>query len=306
MDETRESRWEELRRRRRRPRVAALTARVDAGEREALVELERRVFEDSQDLRCAGRPDLAAAARGWLRARIEDVERAREYAGRKTDAEAPARWEGLRVRISYLSPGGLDHLAELVGRLEKATERGLHVLIDELEEERDGTPAHFAGSIARRVKSERLLAWGALLSVQPLPIREVWAIEENACGDEEEVGRARESGDGKQDQARANGTKEGIGEGYAALGRFIKAQRRSRDLSMRELAEMSGLNLDTIANVEGAHHRPRAASLERLAQALVSAFEESESSRHPVPAEEDAEPGADDGVPLPLGRLREH
>lgn len=301
MDASGESRFAELRRR-QRPRIAALVARIDAGEREAFRQLEDRLSEDCRDLEREGKRDLVEAIWGWLRARIEELNEAEEYAalgyaalGYTLDAEAPARWRGLRVRVSYVAGGGLARPTEVVGRLQRASERGIHVLIDELEEERDGVAQNLAGSIARRVKAERFVAWPAVLSVQPLPIREVYAVSKSVRPHEEAAAWERESGDGKEVQVRANSAEEGLGEGYATLGRFVRAQRRFRGWSMRELADASGLNLDTIANVERAHHRPRIASLERLAHALVSAFAEPESPRPGVLADEYAEPGAEDG-----------
>ncbi|MDP9438923.1 MAG: hypothetical protein M3P49_09280, partial [Actinomycetota bacterium] len=177
MDELIERRTEEMRV--RRPRIAALMARIDAGELDAIELLERRIRDDYGGLVREEKPELADAAWGWGLARIEDVERAGEYTEREdTGAEAPACWVGLRVRVTHLACAGLTRPVQVVGRLVRVTDRGLHVLTDELEEEgRRGSPE--AGSIVRRVKAERLIGWPALLTVQPLPVREVYAIEAN-------------------------------------------------------------------------------------------------------------------------------
>ncbi|MDP9438382.1 MAG: hypothetical protein M3P49_06530 [Actinomycetota bacterium] len=183
MDELSERRLGLIGGERRGPRLAALMARVDAGEAGALAALERRVRGDYEDLVRGGRTWLADEAWAWALERVRDVERSEEHAERveaeREEAEgvvlpeAPARWLGLRVRVSHLSGGGAQRPNELAGRLEEVTERGIRVAVDELEEERDGDDPASAGGIARRVRSERLICWPALLSVQPLPVRAV-------------------------------------------------------------------------------------------------------------------------------------
>lgn len=244
----------------RRHRIATLMARVDAGEREAFGELEDRIREECRYLDSGGKRDLAEAVRGWLRSRVEELGEAEGYVARRDDlAEAPWRWVGLRVRVSYVASRGLAHPTEIVGRLAGVTERGLHVLIDELEEERDGSAGHLAGSIARRMTAERLIFWPALLFAQPLPV-----LEEAVAGEQEE------SGTGKEDETQTNFAGEGLDEGYAALGKLIRRLRRARGWSMSKLAEESSLDLDTISNTEKARHRPRPETLERLVRSLGS------------------------------------
>ncbi len=167
----------------RRPRLAALVARVDAGEAGALEALERRVRGDYEDLVRKGKTRLANEAWGWALARVADVEATEEHAERREAGgaqliEAPARWTGLRVLVSYLGVGGTQKPGSLAGRLEGVTGRGIRVAVDELEEERDAVDPRGAGSIVRRVRSERLICWPALLGLMPLPVRtpgeEVW------------------------------------------------------------------------------------------------------------------------------------
>ncbi len=169
MDELRERRMRDGQA--ERPRIASLITRVDAGELNAIWELERRLHEDYRELKFAGMPEIAEAVWDWGVARIKDVERAGEYAELEDDAEAPARWLGLRVRVSYIAQGGTVRPSQLVGRLIKVTDRGVLVHTDELEEERDAAAPNRAGTIARRVTSERFLSWSSLLTAQPLPVR---------------------------------------------------------------------------------------------------------------------------------------
>ena len=179
----------------RRQRIAALMARIDAGELAALDELERRLREDYRVLVREGKPELADAAWGWGLARIEDVERAGEYAEREDDAEAPERWRGLRVRVTHVAGALHDRPVQIAGRLAGVTQRGLHVLTDELDEEQVYRGDHDARTIVRRVKAERLVTWGSLLTCQPLPVREVFAIEANVRAHEEAVIDEEEAGD---------------------------------------------------------------------------------------------------------------
>ncbi|MDP9485706.1 MAG: hypothetical protein M3Q49_07970 [Actinomycetota bacterium] len=195
MDELTERRmraYEETWRLRMHPRVAALTARIDSGEAQALDELERRLQEDYGYLVAQGKPELADACWGWGVARIEDVECAEEYAEREDDAPAPERWRGLRVRVTHVAGAGLTRPVQIAGRLAGVTERGLHVLTDELEEEQQEGQA---GSILRRVKAERLVTWGSLLTVQPLPVREVFSMEANVREHEDAVAYEQDAGD---------------------------------------------------------------------------------------------------------------
>lgn len=99
--------------------VGVLMACVDAGEREALGELQDRLKADYRDLVVEGKLDLAKAAWGWFQARAEDIEYANEYAEWESDLneEVPARWVGFRVRVSYVASGGLTRPMEVVGRL---------------------------------------------------------------------------------------------------------------------------------------------------------------------------------------------
>ncbi len=189
-------REEEARVLRERPRVSGLLARIDAGEREAVEEMKSRLRVDCCVLASAGKEGLARAAWGWGLARIEDVERAEDYAEREDDAPAPERWRGLRVRVTHVAGSGLARPVQIAGRLVGVTERGLHVLTDELEEEhREGYGRSQAGSILRRMKAERLVAWASLLTVQPLPVREVFSMEANVREHEDAVVREQEAGD---------------------------------------------------------------------------------------------------------------
>lgn len=261
-----------------RPRIAALMGRVDAGEREALVMLEDRLRQECRYLDSEGKRDLADAARGWLEARFEDVERAEAYASREdAGAEAPARWTGLRMRVSYVASRGLAHPTEVVARLAGVNECGLHVLIDDLEEERNESADYLAGSIARRVRAERLICWPALLTVQPLPVLE------------EAGANWQESGNGKENGAQTNVESKSVEESYVALGQLIRRIRRVRGWSMRELAEASSLDLDTVSNTEKARHRPRPETLERLARSLGSPIAVSDGSRPGVSPDERAQ-----------------
>ncbi|MDP9485933.1 MAG: hypothetical protein M3Q49_09165 [Actinomycetota bacterium] len=161
----------------RQPRVSALMARIDAGEMEAVEELERRLRDAYRELVDAGHPELADAAWGWGRDRVEDVERASDHAEyQDAPSEAPACWEGLRVRVVYVGAGGQARPSELAGRL-RAGDKGILVLIDDLHEERDTARPGEAGTIIRRVRTERFVSFGAVLSVQPLPVREVRTLE---------------------------------------------------------------------------------------------------------------------------------
>ncbi|MDP9438407.1 MAG: hypothetical protein M3P49_06655 [Actinomycetota bacterium] len=163
----------------RQPRVSGLMARIDAGEPEAVEELERRLRDAYRELVAAGEQELADAAWGWGRDRVEDVERAEDYAEYQDveRAEAPACWTGLRIRVSYLAGGGTTRPSELAGRLAEINDKGILVLIDDLHEERDAARPGEAGTIVRRVRTERFVSFGAVLSVQPLPVRQVRTLE---------------------------------------------------------------------------------------------------------------------------------
>ncbi|MDP9485660.1 MAG: hypothetical protein M3Q49_07730 [Actinomycetota bacterium] len=194
MDELGERRLEELLR--QRPRIASLMASVDAGELDALGQMEHRLQQVYRELVSQGKPELADAVRGWWVARIGDVDRAEEYALREDDAPAPERWTGLRVRVSHVAGAGMTRPVQIVGHLAGVTERGLHVLTDDLEEDHpDRYRLSQAGSILRRVKAERLVAWASLLTVQPLPVREVFSMEANVRAHEDAVVDEHEAGD---------------------------------------------------------------------------------------------------------------
>lgn len=175
MDEFSERRLQVIDGERRRPRLASLLARVDAGEAGALEALERRIRVDYEDMVSCGRTRLADEAWGWALARVADVEAAEEFwereaAGEPLASEAPGCWRGLRVRVSYAGVGGMQKPSSLAGRLDDTGQRGVLVLVDELEETRDGDDPASAGTIARRARSQRLVCWPALLTVVPLPI----------------------------------------------------------------------------------------------------------------------------------------
>ncbi len=162
----------------RRPRLASLLARLDAGEAGALEALERRVRGDYEDLVREGKTRLADEAWSWALARVADVEASEEHAEREEAEgarlpEAPARWAGLRVRVSYLGAGGPQKPSSLVGRLDGVGERGIRIALDDMEEEFGAGDRRDAGSIVRRVRSARLICWPALLTLMPLPVSTV-------------------------------------------------------------------------------------------------------------------------------------
>ncbi|MDP9477130.1 MAG: helix-turn-helix transcriptional regulator [Actinomycetota bacterium] len=57
--------------------------------------------------------------------------------------------------------------------------------------------------------------------------------------------------------------------GLAMLGELVYGMRRAKGWSRRQLSEISGLDPDTIANVEMAAHLPRRETLRRMGLALV-------------------------------------
>ncbi len=174
MDELGERRLEKVERPQRQ-RIAGLMARVDAGDAGSLEALERRLAGDRENLAREGKTELAEAVYSWGMARCEELGLADAYFEQEAaygapPLDAPGRWVGLRVRVSYLGAGGAQRPSELVGRLDDVSERGVLVSLDELEEERDADDPAGAGTIVRRARSERLTCWPALLSVMPLPI----------------------------------------------------------------------------------------------------------------------------------------
>jgi hypothetical protein len=156
-------------------RIAALMARVDAGDAGSLEALERRLRDDHEVLAHEGKTELAEAVYSWGMARCEELGLADAYFEQEAaygapPLDAPGRWVGLRVRVSYLGGGGTQRPSQLVGRLAEVGERGVLVAVDELEEDRDGDEPAGAGTIARRVRSARLICWPALLGVMLLPV----------------------------------------------------------------------------------------------------------------------------------------
>ncbi len=175
MDELGERRLEKVERPQRQ-RIAGLMARVDAGDAGSLEALERRLAGDRENLEREGKTELAEAVYSWGMARCEELGLADAYFEQEAaygapPLDAPERWVGLRVRVSYMGSGGAQRPSQLVGRLAEVGERGAVVSVDELEEDRDADEPAVAGSISRRVRSQRLICWPALLTLMPLPVR---------------------------------------------------------------------------------------------------------------------------------------
>ena len=59
-----------------------------------------------------------------------------------------------------------------------------------------------------------------------------------------------------------------IGEQLDSLGEFIAAQRRSAELSLRQLAEQSGISNPYLSQIERGLRRPSAEVLQQLSKAL--------------------------------------
>lgn len=70
-----------------------------------------------------------------------------------------------------------------------------------------------------------------------------------------------------------------------SVGRRLRAIRRQRGLSMRVLAKMSGLNINTLSFIENEHTSPSVSTLQQLAGALgvpITSFFESETPNKDV------------------------
>jgi transcriptional regulator with XRE-family HTH domain len=75
------------------------------------------------------------------------------------------------------------------------------------------------------------------------------------------------------------------GDGSIDVGARLRLLRAGKDLSIRALAEMSGLNVNTLSLIENGRTSPSVSTLQQLAQALqvpVTEFFESESGTQTV------------------------
>lgn len=54
----------------------------------------------------------------------------------------------------------------------------------------------------------------------------------------------------------------------AAVGRILRAERRARDLTQRQLAEAAGVHANVVGTIERGGASPRLETLARLARAL--------------------------------------
>lgn len=65
----------------------------------------------------------------------------------------------------------------------------------------------------------------------------------------------------------------------------VKEIRESKFLTQSQLAQMMGVQVQTISNIENARHRPRSITIRKLVQALGVPAEElfEESEENPVP-----------------------
>lgn len=59
-----------------------------------------------------------------------------------------------------------------------------------------------------------------------------------------------------------------VDEAQLRLGTHMEDLRSERHLSQHDLAELSGVSITTIGNIEHGRHRPRTATLKKLATAL--------------------------------------
>jgi transcriptional regulator with XRE-family HTH domain len=70
------------------------------------------------------------------------------------------------------------------------------------------------------------------------------------------------------------------------VGKRIRSLRRNRDLSLRALAELSGLNVNTLSLIENGRTSPSVSTLQQLAQGLqiriTTLFETSRGSKEVV------------------------
>lgn len=58
------------------------------------------------------------------------------------------------------------------------------------------------------------------------------------------------------------------------FGENLKNLRKERNLSIKELADLSGLSAVQISNYEHGHYEPNAISVNKLAKALNCAYED--------------------------------
>ncbi len=74
----------------------------------------------------------------------------------------------------------------------------------------------------------------------------------------------------KQKKARTNSSPftSGVTDTKISVGKRLRVLRTIRGLSMRALAEMSGLNINTLSLIENEHSSPSVSTLQQLAQSL--------------------------------------
>lgn len=75
------------------------------------------------------------------------------------------------------------------------------------------------------------------------------------------------------------------GQGFVDIGQKLRELRAERGLTLRSLAELSGLNVNTLSMIENARTSPSVTTLQQLAFALdapITAFFEVEQPKHRV------------------------
>lgn len=83
-------------------------------------------------------------------------------------------------------------------------------------------------------------------------------------GSNKAKGRSR---DGGQPKGKSSLT-DRLGNGETTVGQRLREIRASRKLSMRALADLSGLNTNTLSLIENGHTSPSVSTLQQLAQGL--------------------------------------
>lgn len=71
-----------------------------------------------------------------------------------------------------------------------------------------------------------------------------------------------------------------LGEEKTSVGQRLREIRASRGLSMKSLAQMSGLNINTLSLIENGHTSPSVSTLQQLAQSLQVPITEFFESNH--------------------------
>jgi len=69
-------------------------------------------------------------------------------------------------------------------------------------------------------------------------------------------------------QAKSSPFTSGLADREASVGKRLREMRAIRGLSMRSLAEMSSLNINTLSLIENEHTSPSVSTLQQLAQSL--------------------------------------